>query len=844
MQTARNKFGREADFAWRGMALLISIEMGALASKLEDTPVGPMLVGGLVWAFIGFRPRRPWLSAFVTSMTVLVAALVIWNLPKTFAIFVPVWAAIFFLPTFAWWGFKKAVVLTNWLWDSRVHLLAWTDSFLSAADRHPTFAEISRITVSIAGPLAAIFPFFHDGIMGGDDARWYTAVVADHISQWRSGMGPAFVGQTQYAALGTVLPLRIAPYLQHLTLALDFLTGQRQPAYLLLNLAIVLSAAAGGLSAYLCLRSLLPLHRTEACLLALLYSWCPAVIGLAYNGQLFMSAMTWPYLPIIFLGMTRLYDRYSLGGWVMLAAGCAMAWLCHSPIGLWATIAAALAVAVRWLSGYFARRELFMALLASVVFAVLCGYAFVSMATLSPDKTASIATSDVITALRTTVPGIFLPLSPGGAALSDFQPGYSLWLILGLCVLQRQWKRPGPARSLAAVALLLVLLLLPIPGLNAWLWDLVPQSVIDATNRAPGQRLYALLAAGTVILAAVTLRQLYQSGWARRSAAVLTLLLATLWSGIQLRPFLLRGPQIANSTKQSDESLSPQNLALGRYSIGFLSEYNRFFSNGVVDYNLEQRILGPNLRTYIETNVDEIAPGFDHGPGKPHPELPGELRGHGDPSNGRFVVLAPTLRIEPNSHCLLVIDFLKKELVGVLEVRGRGILREYALPLSGEPFAFGTTRFASRAIPLENQTSEPLDLTLTFINQGADADPQPYQSFARYELVQYDPEKLPIRLRSYLPYVADVNSPGPGWLETFRYFTPGWKAVVNGNAVPVRKSWNQLVAVPVGAGENSVSLFYQAPVALAAAYWITWTGWLALVAAFVFRQWSGKTRQL
>jgi hypothetical protein len=833
MPAERNRFSDRTFFIWRGIALLASIEVAAQASRLEATPAGLLLVGGLLWAFIGYKPRRLWVSVGITSICVMATGLLIWNLPKTIGVFAPVWAAIYLLPQCAWWGYKGAVALAHWLWALRRHPLAWTDLILSRADRFPGCAEISRIVASIAGPVAAIGPFFHNGIMGGDDSLWYTAIVADNLSQWRSGMGPAFVGQTQYAALGMVMPLRVAPYLQHLTLGLDFLTGQRLPAYLLLNMAIVVSAAAGGLSAYLCLRSLLPHHRTEACLLALLYFWCPAVIGLAYNGQLFMSAMTWPYLPVIFLGITRLYDWNGLSGWVMVAAGCAMAWLCHSPIGLWATFAAALAVTVRWLSGYFNGRELLRATLAGLVFAVLCGYVFVSMATLSPDRTASIATYDIKAGLRATVPGIFLPLSETGAALSDFQPGYSIWLIIVLCVAQRQWAKPGPARSLTAIVLLFLLLLIPIPAVNAGLWSLVPQFVVDATNRAPGQRLYALIAACAVILAAITLRQLYRSGSIRRSAAVLLLLLATLWSGIQLRPFLLLGSRLANSAQHSDELLLPQNLAVSRYSVALLSEYNRFFSNGVVDYNLEQRILGPNLRTYIESNLDEIAPGFDHGPYGSHPSLGGELRGQGEPSDSHFIALSPTLRMEPLSHYVLVIDFPRKDFSGVLEVRGRGILREYALPMSGEPFAFGATQFASRAIPLSNQTLLPLDLALTFINQGPNADPEPYRNFAQYELVRYDPEKLPIRLRSYLPYVADVRSPGPGWLETFRYFTPGWKATVNGNWVSVRRSWNQLVAVPVGAGENSVKLIYQPPFALVAAYWITWIAWIALLAGSV-----------
>jgi hypothetical protein len=202
--------------------------------------------------------------------------------------------------------------------------------------RRPFFnpAELLRVAGSAAAGFVALTPFLHDGILGGDDGKWYTTVVADFLQQWRMGLGPVFVGQTRFAAIGTVMPLRITPYLQHLTLALDFATARRLSPYLLLNLAVLLSGVAAGLSAYLCLRSILPTKRTEAFLLAILYIWCPGVIGLPYTGQLFMSAMALPFIPIVFAGIVRIHRRDDFSGWAMVSAGCAGCWLAHSPIGI------------------------------------------------------------------------------------------------------------------------------------------------------------------------------------------------------------------------------------------------------------------------------------------------------------------------------------------------------------------------------------------------------------------------------------------------------------------------------------------------------------------------------
>ena len=78
------------------------------------------------------------------------------------------------------------------------------------------------------------------------------------------------------------------------------------------------------------------------------------------------------------------------------------------------------------------------------------------------------------------------------------------------------------------------------------------------------------------------------------------------------------------------------------------------------------------------------------------------------------------------------------------------------------------------------------------------------------------------------PYIAEVHSPAPGWLETCRCFTPGWRATVDGMPVNVRRSWNGLVAVPIAKGDSVVALNYRPPFALIASYWGTWVAWLTL----------------
>ena len=555
------------------------------------------------------------------------------------------------------------------------------------------------MSAAAAAGLFALGSFLHNGIIGGSDGAWYTALVADHLQQWRMGMWPVFVGQTRFAAIGTVLPLRVAPYLQHMTLALDFLTARSLSPYLLLNLAIALSGAAGGLSAYLCLRSILGSRRLEALLLAVLYIWCPGVIGLPYTGQLFMSAMTIPYLPLVFAGVARIFRRDDFSGWAMVAVGCAACWLAHSPIGLWASAAAALALLSRWACRMgWTGRDLARAAGACLLFAGLCGYVFVSVATLAPEPDTPLPSAVIVRNLRDFFPRILLPVSRMAAEVTDLQVGWGLLAtLLGASVIAWRQRLPA-ARALSGVALLLLCLTLPVPGLTAWLWRAVPQAVLDATNAVPTQRLIAILAACSVVLAASSL-----AAWkGRRRWALCFLGAAVAWSGFELREFLHRGTALQNTRERSEAVLSAENFIPTRFSLGMLSYKNRFFSHGFMDYELEQRVLAPDMASYIVTNVGAIAPASEFGRKAAHRELADPLTGSSLPGDRVWVALSPTFTILPHRHYLLAMDFTDPDIRGVLVISGGGLYRAYDLPVSGEAFAFGATPLSSWVLPISS----------------------------------------------------------------------------------------------------------------------------------------------
>jgi hypothetical protein len=813
--------------AWRALALAASLGLSQFILRPGPADLALPGAAAAAWLLIGWNSSRPALPGAVTALVVLAAALFGWRLPWTVVLFVPVWAALFWLPLALRQGgaVHRLVRSLGVGANALERAAAPARAFLG---RFPLTLEGLRVCVACAAGFAAIRPFLHDGIMGGVDAQWYTSVVADYLQQWRSGLGPVFVGQTRFAAIGAVMPLRVAPYLQHFALAIDLLTGRSLSVYLVLNLTLILSCIGGCLSAYLCMRAILPSRRTEALALAIIYAWCPAVVGLAYTGQLFMSVMTLPFLPIVFAGVVRIYSRTGFTGWAMVAAGGAACWLAHSPIGFWVCASAAVAILAKLLLGSGARlADARRAAAAALLFLGLCGYVFVSISIVAPPATPPTVAGMLAPILDSMFPAVVEPVSPSAGMASDLQPGWSILLAIAAGGLASWRARSWAGLSLLLSALLLLCLSFPVPFLTQTMWHVVPQAVLNMTNAVPTQRLFPIMAACAVVLCACGLSV---SRWPRRWELAV-LMAAILWSGSELGHFIRRGSAIANSRASSDQTMAENNLISTIFSAGLLPGVSAFFSYGFMDYELEQRVLDRPMKTYIVTDVSSIAPGFDFGDHGARRRLPGLLRGTPAANGRRWIELSPAVTLGPHQHCVLALDFLGDSYTGVLQAHGPAFNHEYFLPQSGERFAFGSGSLCSRVIPLWNPSDTPLEIRLDFVVQDPGVDLARFADFARFELIPYDPRDLPVRLLSYAPFVALVRSPQPGWFESFRYYTRGWTATVNGRPAAIRQSDSGLITVPIPEGRSEIRLAYRPPAVLLGAYRLSGLAWLGLVLA-------------
>jgi hypothetical protein len=706
--------------------------------------------------------------------------------------------------------------------------LAWIilpRQYVDSAPARGTDATMLALITCAAG--LPLYPFFHDGILGGSDARWYASVVADFIEQWRTGFGPVFVGQSRYAAIGTVMPARVAPLLQHLSLLIDLLTLRSLSPYLLLNLAVSATGTATGALGYLCLRRL-SVSPIVAWHISVLYVWCPAALGLPYMGQLFMSYMAIPFLILLFYGVAKAIETKCARGLVVTAIGCAGCFLAHTPIGFWASVAAVLALAIGLRTSIFSKQCLLQSLFALTTFFLLCGYVFVSVFLLKAPKMAPLSVDTAIAVTRASFPATIEPVTEVTGSYTDVQLGWPILLCGFLALVFSLARRRNGAFAIAAGAVILSIFSFPWPYLTSVFWRCVPTSILTLTNTVPFQRFFPILAAMIAVSLAAALAGFRSNRWL---LAVLSV--ATAWSGFEASHFSYRGKLISNSRTGSDTALSAENLTPAAFSTGMLSFSNAFFSHGFMQRELEQRILSEDFSHYLSTNLGSVAPGYDFNDTRA-PTTEVALNGIPSPTGRRWIEISPALHLIPHSHYVLALSFAPHSYTGVLIISGETFHHEYPLPQSGLEKSFGAGSGCEHAIPLDNDSDRPIDLSLGYEVQDPSIDLHAFSSFCGYRLILYDPAQLPCHLVSLLPYSATVRSPEGGWYESFRYFVPGWKALVNGRPESVVKTTNGLIAVHVPAGTSAVSLYYEAPWPLAQVYWLTALSWL-VVAIVGFR---------
>lgn len=729
-------------------------------------------------------------------------------------------------------------------------------------------------------------PYANNRQIGAGDALWYANMLADFATQWRMGVFPVFVGQTDFAFNGAVYPLRVAPLYQHAGGLLDLITFHQLGRFALQHLVVIVCGAAAIAAAYLTLTRITNGQRWNAALLTILYISCPGVIGTLYIQDLYMTWMTVPILPLAVYGIIRTFRRDDLVSQVWLAAPLAGLWLAHAPVALWMTMFAAATQLVRLGiafgagerkkekgAGIFGR-----AAFGAAIFILLGAYPFISVAALGTGEstvTASLADQGRITqVIHDVFPAVLKPLSNHATKLSDLQLGYGLWLVAMVATLaaiagaRRKEQGAGPdARRTSDIE--------PRTGKN---WEnnnhpefsfqrfrdnsrdsraLPEESKIE--NRKSKIPLVLLLLFSLVLLMLLTpIPGVTDWLWEHLPETIkritfywpmhrFYLLLAAAISAAGGIAGLLVGPRGARA------KVFTTLLALGAiWSVWESRQFVRAAHDRTATSEASIRVMLPENRLLMAHSYglfSALPPHFSHGvmdpaaefrllPSSGHPiddresKLKNSLPLHGSVDvNPGILKLDPVFHVQPGKRYELRFEFRDLPYVGVLHLSGRSFFREYVLPASGESAAFGTGPKHSHALILSTSRTDGDDIEVRFIPTTSGAKPIDFAQFGRYRFAEIDSRQTPIHLSSLVPLRATVSSNEPADLETPRMYQPGYLAKIDGLATPARRSADGLVAVSVPSGTHEFELSFAGPRSLRLSYWLTLAAWLAVLVA-------------
>ena len=680
----------------------------------------------------------------------------------------------------------------------------------------------------------AINPYATPHLVGGGDAHHYAQQLADARTQMQAGNFELYVGQSAYAFNGDIHPLRTAPYFSYVGGAMSLVGGDALPPTAAQNLLIVLSLGAGVSGLYLLLTRLRPRAAWAASILAAAFATSPGILALIYSGDMVASWLTLPYLPLVFYALIRLSEaKEPTPPLILLTGALAMLWLTHAPVAFWTTLLSILSLLTWFLYSGNRLSRLWLLTASGAGVLCLCGYVFVSVQSLElptdPNLIHFVRGGGMFEILKTGWAGLGRPIDPAGEDLLrnlQLSPALGLAALVGLASLRRPRWTTG-ALILGAIGLLA--LLYPATSVAGRIWAIMPEAVISASDKWPMQRFYPILSALVPFLALLAWpRRLSRSSQLMSAGLLIAMGLATAYSLYDTRKFITRGYAITSSPEMSQRRMRPENVVLSRYSYEYYGRLPRAFTNGTVSPWMQNRLLNRGTLTPIDQNLLAIDPPVTPAqPGLPKPVNRTRHRFVATDYGGYYV---PALKLEPNQAYFVRFLFALKHAQGTLQLLGQNIYREYTLPMAGQDHAFGMGALQRNGFSLWTTAQTSDQVEIRFYN--APNQPAP-ENLGDVDLIHVNPKQLPLRMDSLNPYQITVQTQTDTWLETPKLFLPGYAAEIDGRRVPVERSPDGLVMIPVPAGQHQVNLNYVASPLLRASFWLMIFSGLGLL-IFVF----------
>lgn len=419
------------------------------------------------------------------------------------------------------------------------------------------------------------------------------------------------------------------------------------------------------------------------------------------------------------------------------------------------------------------------------------------------------------------------PVSADATQPPDCQLGWGLALLGAAGVGAAFWVGSLPVQILAALAALGVATFWSVPGFSRFWVGYFPPALVDIMNLPMALRMMPVAAAMFAVLGFTALARLLQLQPRAARVVLAGFAVSVGWSAWEAHKLVARGRAITSTRQATADFFISENRHLDRvaYDLLPISPYHGY---GAIEPQLESRILNPDgslregHRSAAERMEDAATRRIT-------------LRSAVMPSAPAWLELSPAIELAPQESVLLRFEFFAKPYDGYFIMKNDRVYREYALPRSGQPLAFGTTAAASHVLVLRNTAGVPAKISCYFVRTGTFAGGDDFGDFARVAISRFQPDRLAVRTRALIPYQADVTLDSAGWLETPRVFLPGYRAWIDGKETKVERSRRGLAAVALPAGEHAVILKFSGTASLWAAGAISLAAWLGLLTAAVLR---------
>jgi hypothetical protein len=417
---------------------------------------------------------------------------------------------------------------------------------------------------------------------------------------------------------------------------------------------------------------------------------------------------------------------------------------------------------------------------------------------------------------------LFKPLSASYQLNQIFQPGWGLIALFLVVVPSLLGSGPLGAKLFFAVSLGLVLTYVRLPMVSNFLVGRFPSDLGGMAGVPLSLRIAPIIASLVAFSGAVWISTLRPDRTAIRAAIGGALSASVLWCAYQDITFVRHSYLMTGAQASTERSLRPENAMLDAY-VYLLLPIPDYFSHGKTDPAIESRLLDGDGRVLVGPEQDAAAM---------------ESRGFRKvrlvtrplPNSTAWYSVVPNITVEPREHLLLRYEFdPSRNYKGYLMFESEHAYREYHLPDSGQPLAFGAGPSMTRVLSLWNTGTTAEHYRVSLSTEPGNDVPHDGGFFADLYISELEAEALPIRLTSLIPYRAEVTSPAGGVLETFRAFMPGYRATIDGQEAPVFESRQHLVSMRLTPGAHTVELRFVGTARLWIAAAVSGAGWLCLL---------------